>query len=435
MAEYVAIPKLGMAMMDATLVEWRAAEGAQINKGEVVLLIETEKTKWEVEANAPGFLHILVPEDTKANVGRVVGLIAGSKDELSALQKEPHKEIYTIAPTPSEAPQAAAAAAAATVPAPAKPAASGERVKISPVARKMAEEAMIDIATVTGTGPDGRIVREDIERAIAEKAAKKVEAPKPAVPSAVPAAAPTPAGQVIDFKRVKQSIPLKGTRRAIAEHMHRSLNIAAQLTNMGEIDMAEIMRMREGFVAQEKTIGVRISYTDILVYALCKAIKTNPVINSSLIDNQIVLWEDINMGVAVAVGEGAESGLIVPVVKNADRKSLVELSLEIKALTEKARTGKLLPDDVSGGTFTLTNLGAVGGGYGFGTPIINQPQSAILASGAISERAVVRNGQIVIRPILTYSFTYDHRVIDGAPASRFITQLTQLLENPTMLLL
>ena len=217
--------------------------------------------------------------------------------------------------------------------------------------------------------------------------------------------------------------------------MHRSLNIAAQLTNMGEIDMTEIMRMREGFVAQEKTIGVRISYTDILVYALCKALKNNPVINSSLIENQVILWEDINIGVAVAVGEGAESGLIVPVVKNADKKSIVELSQEIKALTEKARTVKLLPDDVSGGTFTLTNLGAVGGGYGFGTPIINQPQSAILATGAISERAVVRNGQIVVRPILTYSFTYDHRVIDGAPAAEFITELTHLLENPTMMLL
>jgi pyruvate dehydrogenase E2 component (dihydrolipoamide acetyltransferase)/2-oxoglutarate dehydrogenase E2 component (dihydrolipoamide succinyltransferase) len=426
MAEYVAIPKLGMAMMDATLVEWRAAEGAQVNKGEVVLLIETEKTKWEVEANAPGFLHILVPEDTKANVGRVVGLIAGSKDELSTLQKEPPKEMYTIAPTPSETPQAAAT----TTPVTAAPAASAERVKISPVARKMAEEAMIDMTTVKGTGPDGRIVREDIERAIAEKASRK-EVPKPAAS----AAAPAPAGQVIDFKRVKQSIPLKGTRRAIAEHMHRSLNIAAQLTNMGEIDMAEIVRMREGFVSQEKTIGVRISYTDILVYALCKALKTNPVINSSLIENQVILWQDINMGVAVAVGEGAESGLIVPVVKNADKKSLVELSQEIKTLTEKARTGKLLPDDVSGGTFTLTNLGAVGGGYGFGTPIINQPQSAILASGAITDRAVVRNGQIVVRPILTYSFTYDHRVIDGAPAARFVMYLSQLLENPSMLLL
>ena len=179
MAEYIAIPKLGMAMMDATLVEWRASEGAQVNKGDVVLLIETEKTKWEVEANAPGFLHILVPEDTKANVGRVVGLIAADKDELATLQKEPTKEMYTTAPTPPEAPQATAGPA----PAPAMPALSGERIKISPVARKMAEEATIDITTVKGTGPEGRIVREDIERAIAEKAAKKAEAPKPVTPA------------------------------------------------------------------------------------------------------------------------------------------------------------------------------------------------------------------------------------------------------------
>ncbi len=413
-----------MAMMDANVVDWHAKEGAQVNKGEPVLLIETEKTKWDVEANASGFLHILVPEDTKAVVGRVVGLIAKDKAELEQLQKEPAKEMFTTAQvvdvsgggaSPSETPE----------PAPAAPTASAEKVKISPVARKMAEEAMLDITRVKGTGPDGRIVREDIERAIAEKAAKKEE----------PAKVTVTTGKVIDFKRVKQSIPLKGVRRAIADHMHRSLNIAAQLTNMGEIDMTDIVRMREIFVAQEKTIGVRISYTDIMVFIICKALKANPVINSSLIENEIILWEDINIGVAVAVGEGVDSGLIVPVVKNADKKSIIEISREIKALTEKARTGKLLPDDVSGGTFTLTNMGAVGGGWGFGTPIINQPQSAILATGPITERAVVRNGQIVIRPIMTTSFTYDHRVIDGAPAAQFLMYLTQLLENPGVMLL
>jgi pyruvate dehydrogenase E2 component (dihydrolipoamide acetyltransferase)/2-oxoglutarate dehydrogenase E2 component (dihydrolipoamide succinyltransferase) len=427
MAEYIAIPKLGMAMMDANLVEWRVNEGSQVNKGDIVLLIETEKTQWEVEANASGFLHILVPEDTKANVGRVVGLIAVNKDELIKLQKEPPKEIYTTAPTPSETPQPESMAARPQVP----PVASGERIKISPVARKMAEEAMIDIATVKGTGPEGRIVREDIEHAIAEKTAKKTTATKQGAPATSIAVA---AGQVIDFKRVKQAIPLKGSRRAIAEHMHRSLNIAAQLTNMGEIDMSDIVRMREGLVAREKDLGVRITYTDIIVYTLCKLLKKNPIINSSLIENQVILWEDINIGVAVAVGEGAESGLIVPVVKNADKKSIVELSLEIKTLTEKARRGKLLPDDVSSGTFTLTNIGAVGGGYGFGTPIINQPQSAILGTGVISDRAVVINGQIVIRPIMTISFTYDHRVIDGAPATKFVNELRQLLEIPTLLL-
>jgi pyruvate dehydrogenase E2 component (dihydrolipoamide acetyltransferase) len=423
MAEYVAIPKLGMAMMNANIVEWRIDEGAPVSKGEVVLLIETEKTQWEVEANASGFLHILVPADTKADVGRVVGLIAATKDELAVLQKEPPKEIFTMAPVPSEGSQPAES----TISARTTSSTSTERIKISPVARKIAEEAMVDITTVKGTGPDGRIVREDIERAISEKAAKKIE-PKPISP------VPAGSGQIIDFKRVKQSIPLRGTRRAIAEHMHRSLNVAAQLTNMGEIDMTEIVHVRESLISQEKKLGVRISYTDMIVFELCKALKNNPVINSSLIENQIILWEDLNIGVAVAVGEGAESGLIVPVVKNADNKSLVELSNEIKDFTAKARSGKLMPDDVSGGTFTLTNIGAVGGGYGFGTPIINQPQSAILATGMISDRAVVSKGQIVIRPIMTISFTYDHRVIDGAPAAKFVADLVQLLEKPDLLL-
>lgn len=422
MAEYVAIPKLGMAMMDATLVEWRVAEGAQVNKGDIVLLIETEKTKWEVEANASGFLHILVPEDSKANVGRVVGLIAANKDEFTSLQKEPPKEIYTVTQVPSEATLPTGSSVPVTTSLPA----SSERIKISPVARKMAEELMIDITTVKGTGPEGRIIREDIERAVAEKTIKKGEVTKTAA---------SPVGQIIDFKHVKQANPLKGTRRAIAEHMRRSLNIAAQLTSMGEIDMSQIMHVRESLVAQEKTIGVRITYTDIMVFELCKALINNPVINSSLIENQVILWEDINIGVAVAVGEGAESALVVPVVKNADKKSLVELSREIKTLGEKARTGKLLPDDVTGGTFTLTNIGAVGGGYSFGTPIINQPQSAILGTGVITDRAVVRDGQIVIRPIMTYSFTYDHRVIDGAPATKFVNELRQLIETPTLTLI
>ncbi len=429
MAEYVAIPKLGMAMMDATVVEWHQAEGGEVNKGQPVLLIETEKTQWEIEASMSGFLHILVSPDTKAVVGRVVGLIAKDKDELQKLQKEPAKEIFTspqVIDASGETPPVVAPGVTANAPAPSS---SGDRVKISPVARKIAEEAMIDITTVKGTGPDGRIVKEDIDKAIAEKAAQKTVIPKD-----MPLAASTP-GQIVDFKRVKQSIPLKGTRRVIAEHMHRSLSIAAQLTTMGEIDMTEIIRMREGYIAREKEIGVRISYTDIIVYAISKALKANPVINSSLIENEIKIWEDINIGVAVAVGEGADSALVVPVVKNADKKSIIELSREIKALTEKARAGKLLPDDVSGGTFTLTNLGAVGGGWGFGTPIINQPQSAIIGTGPITDRAVVKEKQICIRPVMTSSFTFDHRVIDGAPAAVFMMSLVRLLENPAMMLL
>jgi len=410
MAEYIAIPKLGMSMTEATLVEWRLKEGDHVEKGEIVLVIETEKTKWEVEAATAGFVHIMVNEDVIAPVGRVVGLIATDKEELVSLQKESPKEIFTTVPEVSET-----SMNHITVPAPVNAAAWEKTIRISPVARKIAEENMIDIATIVGTGPDGRIVREDIERAIEVR--KEQEAAR------------TISSAVYEGRKVKTTIPLKGMRRAIAEHMQRSLSVSAQLTSMGEIDMTEMVKVRNSLVEQEQELGTRITYTDIFVLAAARVLKEYPIVNSSLVGNEINLWEEINIGVAVAV----EEGLIVPVVKNADHKSLVEISLEVKTLVEKARVGKLMPDDVAEGTFTITNLGAYGGGYGFGTPIINQPQVAILGIGAITERPVVRQGQIVIRSIMTYSFTFDHRVLDGAPAGRFLDTLTQLLENPSLL--
>lgn len=408
MATYIAIPKLGMAMTEAALVEWKVAEGDRVEKGDVVLVIQTEKIMWDVEASASGYVHILVEKDVTAPVGRVVGLIAETKEELEALQREPAREIFTTAAGPAEAAPGAAA------PPPAARAERGVRIAVSPLARKLAEEHNVDLATIRGTGPGGRIVREDVERALA---AKKVEAPLL---------------EAYEGKRVKATIPLRGIRGVVAEHMHRSLSVSAQLTHMGEIDMTEAMKLRNALLEQEEAIGARITYTDIFVMAVAQALKENPIINSSVIENEIKIWEDINIGVAVALEEGLEGGLIVPVVRNADQKSLPEISREVAALVEKARTRKLLPDDVSGGTFTLTNLGAFGGGWGFGTPIINQPQSAILGTGAITDRPVVRDGQIVVRPVMTYSLTFDHRVIDGAPAARFAVRVTELLENPSL---
>jgi len=426
MAEYIAIPKLGMQMTEATLVEWKVSEGERVSQGEVVLTIETEKTQWEVEAASEGLVHILVPADETAPVARVVGLIAENETELEKIRKEPPGEIYTSeagataaqaegAPTTPEAEKAGVQAAPA----------ERKRVRISPVARKMAEEHMIDVTAITGTGPEGRIIREDIQKAIEAK--ERGEAP-------VQAAAST-SGEIIQGKRVKDTIRLKSMRKSIADHMHRSLTISAQLTSMGEIDMTEVKKIRTAMVQREASVGARITYTDILVLAVAKALKEFPIVNASLIENDIKLWEDINVGVAVALEGGTDGGLIVPVIRNADTKSLVDINRELKVLVEKARNGKLTPDDVTGSTFTVTNLGAFGGGYGFGTPIINQPESAILGTGAITDRPVVKEGQIVIRPIMTYSLTFDHRVIDGAPAAMFILRLTELLENPGLLLL
>ncbi len=416
MATEITVPRLGMAVADATIIEWKVKEGEKVTEKQVAVVIETEKLSYEVEAPAAGFIHIVLNEGDTAPMGRVIGIIAETKEELEALQKAVPKEVPTTA-TVAEASTAAAAQAAA-VPAkePAVVARGKQRIKISPVARKKAEEHALDITRITGTGPEGRIVRKDIEKAIANKAA-------------APAAASVPT-ETIGEKRVKQTIPLRGMRGAIAEHMHRSLSVSAQLTAMGEIDMTHMVRLRKDLVDQESVLGTRITYTDLFVFAISRVLRNHPRINSSIIGNEIKVWQDINIGVAVALDEG----LIVPVVKAADQKSFKEISLTIKTLAEKARERKLVAEEITGGTFTLSNLGAVGAGYRFETVIINQPESAILGTGAITERAVVRDGQIVIRPIMTYYFTYDHRVIDGAVAAKFMASLIRVLEDPGLLI-
>jgi pyruvate dehydrogenase E2 component (dihydrolipoamide acetyltransferase)/2-oxoglutarate dehydrogenase E2 component (dihydrolipoamide succinyltransferase) len=408
MAAKILMPKLGMSTAPLTLVEWKAKEGERIEQGNIAMVVETEKIRHDVEAEASGFLHILVEEGQEVPIGTVAGLIAETKEELAALQKETPKEVI-IAAKIKEVPPAEAAPVEAKAP-PAAEVKKGERIVISPVARKMAEEHMIDITTIVGTGPGGRIVREDIEKAIEAKKRAEV-APK-----------------VYEGKKVKSTIPLQGMRKAIAEHMHRSLSISAQLTVMGEIDMTEMVKLRQSLVNQEEAIGTRITYTDLFVFVTAKLLRDYPIVNASLIDNEIKIWENINIGVATAL----EEGLIVPVVKDADKKSLAEISQTVRSLVQKAREGKLMPDEVTGGTFTITNLGARGGGYRFETVIINQPEAAILGTGGITDRVVVRDGQIVVRPIMPYYFTYDHRVFTGAVAADFMLSAARLLENPSL---
>ena len=353
-------------------------------------------------------------EGEKAKIGQVVGLIAETKEEFEKLQKEPP-------------PQALAAEVKKVPPAEAvggKPEAArvatgeGERIRISPIARKMAEEQMIDITRVKGTGPDGRIVKEDIEKALEEQ--KKVSVPPEEVTRAL-----------YQGRKLKETIPLKGMRRVIAERMHGSLSGSAQLSFLGKFDATELIQFRKALLNREKAIGVNITYTEILVYTIARALKDHPDINVSLIENEIKVWEDINIGVAVALGK---QGLLVPVVKQADKKSLIEISQEVKRLVEKARGGKILPEEVTGGTFTLTSIGAVGVSD-YQTPVINQPESAILGTGPIRDEAVVKNGQIVIASMMPYSLTIDHRVINGFGAEQFLASLKELVETPGLLLL
>jgi pyruvate dehydrogenase E2 component (dihydrolipoamide acetyltransferase)/2-oxoglutarate dehydrogenase E2 component (dihydrolipoamide succinyltransferase) len=422
MAVEIVMPKLAMAMKQGKIVQWKANEGDWVEKGQIVMVIETEKVTYEVESPASGFLHVVAEFDKVYPVQETMAQLAENEEELADLQAA------RPAPAMPEVKKAAAAnarVAAAAAPAPAD-SQNRARIKISPAARNLAQKHNIDAARITGSGPGGRIKKQDVIHFMESGEAVAAAAP----------AAEAWTGEVIDGKRVKAGVAYTGMRKAIADHMMQSLAVSAQLSNMGEIDVTELVRLRKSYLAKEEEIGVRITYTDIIVMLLAKAIKYVPIVNSSLIDNEIKIWEDINVGVAVTVEAGEyDSGLIVPVVKNTERKSLVEIAKSIRDLTTRARNGQLTPDEVTGGTITLSNMGAFTSGWQVGTPIINQPQSVIIATGSIFEKPVGVNGNIAIRPYMTFSFTFDHRIMDGAPMAKFYSKIIELAGNPEYLLL
>ena len=298
-----------------------------------------------------------------------------------------------------------------------------ERVRISPLVRKLAKERGVDLSKVVGSGPEGRIQKEDVLAALDETK----ETRQTALPSAVEEATP--------FKKVKEVIPLKGMRRVIAERMLQSLQTAAQLTRWTDVDMSEMIRLRQALLSREDMVKARITYADIFVMVTAQALRLHPLLNSSVVGDEIKVWENINIGVAVAIENDSTGGLIVPVLRNADKLSLSEIHHTLATLAAKARDGKLLPDDIAGGTFTITNQGALlQSCTDFDTPIINQPEVAILGTYAIVDQPVVREGEIVVRPIMKCGLTHDHRAVDGIPAGRFMAIIRTLMENPHLLL-
>ena len=405
MVEQLIVPKLGMAAAVVTLVEWKAREGARVEKGDAVLDVEAEKSTFEMSAPSSGFLHILFLEGVEADVSTVVGLIAETEEEYAAIKAGGAADAAS-----SEAVEDAAATRAAAADEPQGRA----QVSISPVARRMAAEAGLDITKIAGTGPGGRIQKEDIEREIGAGGAGASQGAE---------------GGADAGRTVKETIPYRGMRKTIGENMRRSLATNAPNTMSGDFDLTIMSRLREIYLRQEDVLGVRITYAEMLIHAVAKALSQFPLMNSSLIENEIKVWQEINVGMAVALGDEGEKGLVVPVIRNADQKSLVEISKTAKTLGEKARAEKLMPEEMSGGTFTVSNFGSVGVSS-YSTPIINMPEVGILGVGRLVKKPIVRNDEIVIAPMLPYSLTHDHRVIDGAAAERFLTLLKDAVERP-----
>jgi pyruvate dehydrogenase E2 component (dihydrolipoamide acetyltransferase) len=290
--------------------------------------------------------------------------------------------------------------------------APGERIKISPVARKLAQEHGIDIETLTGTGPEGRIVREDVERAVAAKSRE----PRT---QRVPESREEP-------KVVPESIPLTGIRKVIFDRMGQSWRESARVTLFVDADMTEMVKLRQARGSEwERQFGVKPSYSDLIHLAVARALREERRINCRLDGQSVRIRKEINLAFAIDLGEG----LVAAVIKDADRKSLGDLVRAARDLAERARSNRLAPDEMADGTFTVTNLG--GFGVEYFTPIINPPQAGILGIGKIMEKPVVLNGGIHIRSMMTLCLVFDHRLIDGAPAANFLAKVRELLEQPT----
>ncbi|MGQ9500809.1 MAG: dihydrolipoamide acetyltransferase family protein [Anaerolineae bacterium] len=463
MAEELFIPKLGQTVEEVTILGWKVEDGQRVEHGEPVLEVETDKAVFPVEANASGYIHLGPYKAGDVVPVLTVVAIIGKKDDKFEVKGAPAVQPEAEAAAPA-APAEAAAATAAVSEAPAtgkvfasprarrlaaqegvdlrlvKPTGGGgvrvaERdvlaylsamPKATPVAQKMAAEAGIDLRQVVGTGPGGKITREDVERAIqaAVPTAPAVPMPAAAVPSPTPAAPAVPLPEV----EVLERIPLKGVRAIIAQRMATSVHTTARVTLVSEVDATHFVEMRERLKQQvAEEWGFAPGYNDLLAKIVANALRKFPYMNARLTEDAIELLAHVNIGVAV----DTERGLLVPVVRDVDRKSLRQFGEELRQMIERARAGRALPDDLTGGTFTITNLGP----YDIDafTPVINLPEAAILGVGRIAPKVVVRDGQMVIRQMVTLSLVFDHRLVDGAPAARFLQYIKQLVEEPYLL--
>src|SRR6476646_4505070 len=460
----VVMPQMGVSVSEGTITRWLKQEGEQIEADEPLLEISTDKVDTEVPSPASGTLtQILVQEGETVDVGTKLGQIGGSATaEAPAAESAPEPE--AAAPARSATAEAAAEAEAASpaeTPAPtapetsaAPPAAAPQpsgngKAFVSPVVARIASEHGVDPSQVPGTGSGGRVTKKDILAYVesggaqqqapapepaAAPAPAKDEAPAPAppkeqaLPAKPPAPAPVAAGETLPGETVE---PMTAMRRGIAEHMRRSVDTAAHVTSAIEVDFTKIVAARAALKKEfEANYGVNPTYLVYVAFAAVKTLADYPYINGEMRGDSIVTRNFVNLGIAVELAEG--KGLIVPVLRNAETLNMLGIAKGIAEIADKARNKRLVPDDVQGGTFTITNPG----GYGtfHGTPVINQPQSSILGTYALVKRAWVvtdenGNDAIAIRPLMNITLTYDHRLVDGAYAGRFLRDLRERLEG------
>ena len=453
MAQEVLMPKLGLTMTEGTIEEWKHKEGDSVKKGDILFSVATDKLTNDVEAEADGILlKILLPEGETAPCKAVIAYIGEAGEVIAAGNASTES-------TAAQAPASSAAAVPAKTPAATRD--PGAPVLASPAAKKLAKEKGVDLALVAGTGPKGRITLEDVEAYLTapkanEPAAEVKTSPLAAklaeelgvdvskiqtdgrvmkadvltaagVCTAAPAAEAAPAISTGDNDEAP--VKVNPLRRSIAANMTNSWHTSPRVTYTFAVDVTAMKALRAKLKDSLKEQGIKLTYNHILMKVVAKALMEFPDVNASFADNMLTRHKHVNMGLAVAKGDG----LIVPNVKNADSKSLAEIAKEAEALIEATRSGKIDMKDMTGGTFTITSLGPYG--VRSFSPIINQPELAILGVCDIVDTPIVCNGEIVIRPMMNLCLTADHRVVDGVMASKFMKRVVELLENLYLLLI
>lgn len=445
----IVVPQLGESVVEGTIGKWLKKVGDPIAKDEPIVEIITDKINIELPAPSEGTLgEIAVEEGVVAQVGDKLGVILGAGESLPAGGA-------AAAPAPKAATPAPAPAPAAAAPAPAAPAPSAGTAtmappapgpipgmnggaRLSPAVRKLVKEHAVDVSQIRGSGMGGRVTRNDV---VTYLEARKVAASMPAsmaAPGGAPAAAPAPKplrpipvpAFAAPGAREVETQPLTNVRKMIAQNMVKSRHTAAHCAVWDEVDMTALVEMRRRLKEKVKTeYGVNLTYMPFITKAVVRALREYPVVNASITDTEVQYKKFYNIGVAVH----RDQGLIVPIVKDADRKTLLQLAQEIEDLGVRARAEKLTLDDIQGGTFTITNAGMFGATAS--TPIINHPEVGILGVHLIEERAVVRDHRIVVRWMMTLVLSFDHRLVDGTPAVQFLHRVKELLEDPESWLL
>ena len=402
----IVVPELGESVLEATVSSWLKKEGDFVNVGEVLVELETDKVNVEVGAKSAGVLQkIQAPKGSDVKVGDVLGMIE---------EKEGQPKAVEPVPAPVEVKQAVQAEASG------KNGKSSEKRQVSPVASRLASEKNVDISKVSGSGSDGRVTKADVESYLQGQQKPKVENQLPVRVEAV---------KVESSQRNDERVRMSRRRQTIAKRLLEAKQSTAMLTTFNEIDMSAVMDLRKRRNDEfQKRHGIKLGFMSLFTKAAISALKMYPQINAEIDGDEIVFKNYYDIGMAI----GSEEGLVVPVIRDADKLSFADIEKSIKYFSEKTQQGKLSVDDLRGGTFTITNGGVFGSLLS--TPILNPPQVGILGLHKIEERPVAINGEVVIRPMMYVALSYDHRIVDGREAVQFLVHIKQLLEDPAWML-